>query len=391
MRRLWDLQARSPENRDRLNTMLLNPHDIQLFFRLQHTLMFFVNRRLKVLPDELGSPKDFAALAPEDRLKVRDALLDHTDLIQSFVDDNPAGLPDDELAIVRSWEHLVAGKFYIFRELKQYTVFLSTGDPPVAYGVLALSQPFEELVGPYLPVLTETVLLPFKDRIVYDGLLNTYRISFGAGIRRSLNESYKEARARHGIVTSLPISARPPVPAKAPKAPKPKPRATREAAAEVLKTVTGLIDQFCQEHLNDEYAAMCRKLAEKLARKRPSPLLQGKPATWASGIVRTIGWVNFLGDPSQTPHMKMTDIDEGFGVSPASGAAKSKAIRDLLRLRPFDPEWTLPSRMDDNPLVWMLNVNGLLLDIREAPREAQEVAFRKGLIPYIPADRQQGE
>ncbi len=370
--------------------MLLTPPDVELFFRLHRTLMFFVNQRLKVLPDDLASPEEFAALAPEVRLKVRDALLDHTDLIQSFVEDNPAHLTDDELAIVRSWRQLVGGKFYIFRELKQYTVFLSTDEPPVAYGVLALSQPFEELVGPYLPVLTETVLLPFKDRIVYDGLLNAYRISFGPGIRRSLNDSYKEAKTRHGIVTSLPMSARPLVPAKAPKG-KPRPKATKAATAEVLATIIGPIDQFCREHLNDEYAVLCRKLAEKLARKRPSPLLHGKPETWASGIVRTIGWVNFLGDPSQTPHLKMTDIDEGFGVSQASGSAKSKAIRDLLRMRPFDPEWTLPSRMDDNPLVWMLNVNGLLMDIRHAPRDAQEIAFNKGLIPYIPADRRQGE
>lgn len=372
--------------------MLLTPDDAQLFFRLHRTLMFFVNQRLKVLPDALASPEEFAALAPEVRLKVRNALLDHIDLIQSFVDENPARLPEDELAIVRSWRHLVAGKFYLFRELKQYTVFLSSGKEPIAYGVLALSQPFEELVGPYLPVLIETVLLPFKDQIVYDGLLNAYRISFGPGIRRSLNDSYKQAKARHGVVTSLPLSAWPTaVPAKAPKA-KPRPKAKpKEATAEVLATITGLIDQFCRERLNDEYAVLCRKLAEKLARKRPSPLLHGKPATWASGIVRTIGWVNFLGDPSQTPHLKMTDIDEGFGVSPASGSAKSKAIRDLLTLRPFDPEWCLPSRMDDNPLVWMLTVNGLLMDIRHAPREAQEVAFQKGLIPYIPADRQQGE
>jgi hypothetical protein len=369
--------------------MLLTPQDAGLFFRLHRTLMFFVNQRLQVLPDDLAGPEEFSALAPEVRLKVRNALLGHTDLVPSFVEENPARLPDDELAIVRSWQHLVAGKFYLFRYLKQYTVFLSTDEPPVAYGVLALADPLEELVGPYLPVLAETVLLPFKDKIVYDGLLSAYRISFGPGIRRSLNDSFKEAKARNGVVTSLPLSATPPGPAKAPKG-KPRPKAKpKEVTAEVLTTITRLIDQFCRAHLNDEYAVLCRKLAEKLARKRPSPLLHGKPETWASGIVRTIGWVNFLGDPSQTPHLKMTDIDEGFGVSQASGAAKSKAIRDLLRLRPFDPDWTLPSRMDDNPLVWMLMVNGLLMDIRQAPREAQEAAFRKGLIPYIPADRRQ--
>jgi hypothetical protein len=37
----------------------------------------------------------------------------------------------------------------------------------------------------------------------------------------------------------------------------------------------------------------------------------------------------------------------------------------------------------------MLEVNGLMMDIRQAPREVQEIAFQKGLIPYIPADRRQ--
>src|SRR5262245_15436005 len=115
--------------------MLLEPQDADLFFRMHRTLMFFVNQRLKVLPDDLASPEDFAALAPEVRLKVRNALLGHTDLIQSFVDDNPARLPYDEIAIVRSWRHLVPGKFYIFRELAKYTVFLSTEEEPIAYGV----------------------------------------------------------------------------------------------------------------------------------------------------------------------------------------------------------------------------------------------------------------
>ena len=28
-----------------------------------------------------------------------------------------------------------------------------------------------------------------------------------------------------------------------------------------------------------------------------------------------------------------------------------------------------------------------MVDVRYAPREVQEIAFNKGLIPYIPADR----
>jgi hypothetical protein len=366
--------------------MLLELHELELFFRLHRTLMFFVNQRLKVIPNKLATPEEFAALSPEVRVKVRDALNAHLDLIESFADENPARLSDDDLAIVRSWRHLVTGKFYVFRELKKYTVFLSTTSPAIAYGVLALSQPFEDLIGPYLPVLTQTVLLPFKGMIVYDGLMSSYNISFGPGIRRNLNQDFKEAKARHGIVTSLPMSATL-MPSKAPK-PKPVPKPpSREEKDEALGVIIGLIDQFCKEHLNEEYAVLCRKLAEKVARKRPSPLLHGSPNAWASGIVRAVGGVNFLHDKSQTPYMRSTDIDHYLGTSPSSGAAKLAAIRKMLKMYQLDPNWTLPSRLENNPMVWMLQVNGFMVDIRHAPREVQEIAFNKGLIPYIPADR----
>jgi hypothetical protein len=46
--------------------------------------------------------------------------------------------------------------------------------------------------------------------------------------------------------------------------------------------------------------------------------------------------------------------------------------------------WTLPSKLYDNPFVWMLEVNGFMVDIRKAPLELQEEAFRLGLIPFVP-------
>jgi hypothetical protein len=185
----------------------------------------------------------------------------------------------------------------------------------------------------------------------------------------------------------LPISSKPRAPAKKPRAKSNSKAKRKDDAADALSIILGMIDQFCREHLNDEYAAACRRLAEKLARKRPSPLVAGKLATWACGIVRTIGWVNFLDDSSQTPHMKLTRIDRAFGVGESTGQGKSKLIRKLLKIRPFEPEWTLPSLMERNPMNWLLSVNGFVMDIRHAPREAQEIAFQKGLIPYIPADR----
>jgi hypothetical protein len=168
--------------------------------------------------------------------------------------------------------------------------------------------------------------------------------------------------------------------------PKRKPTAD-EAKNHAVEEIAGLVDAFCREHLNDEYADLCRKLTEKLGHKRPSPLVSGKPNTWACGIVRTIGMHNFLGDKSQKPYMKIADISRIFGVGESTAAAKSAAIRNVLHLGPLDFEWALPSRAEQNPLIWMLKVNGFIMDIRDAPREAQEVAFEQGLIPYVPADR----
>lgn len=154
------------------------------------------------------------------------------------------------------------------------------------------------------------------------------------------------------------------------------------------KEILGLVDAFCKEHLNEEYAELCRRLTEKLARKRPSPLASGRPNTWACGIVRAIGWVNFLDDRSQKPHMKSTDIDKAFGVGESTGQGKSMLIRKMLKIRPMDPEWSLRSMAEQNPMAWMIKVNGFLIDARRLKPEIQEELLRQGLIPFIPERRQ---
>lgn len=151
--------------------------------------------------------------------------------------------------------------------------------------------------------------------------------------------------------------------------------------------IVGLTDAFCNAHLNAEYKQLCREMAAEIC-EDGSPVLRGKPDGWAAGVVYALGRVNFLDDPSQTPHMRSADIAKGFSVSVGTMQAKAKIISQGLDLMPFDPGWCLPSMMDRNPLVWMLEVNGFLMDIRHAPREVQVVAHEKGLIPYIPADRQ---
>lgn len=184
--------------------MRLSTEDVVLFYKLYKGLLFYTNNKLGILPQKLDW-KRFQEVPYPALVEVRDALHDNLELIDSFVEENPRKLSDDELEIVRSWKDRVKGQFLVMRHLKNYTVFMGSDGSPKAYGVLGLIDEFEEVIGPELPQYVRAVLLPFKGKIVYDGLLTISSLIFGGNIRRSLNASYQEAKARYGIITSLPV------------------------------------------------------------------------------------------------------------------------------------------------------------------------------------------
>lgn len=165
----------------------------------------------------------------------------------------------------------------------------------------------------------------------------------------------------------------------------PVPEKIPKAMAEKYAAITALTDAFCAKHLDEEYRQIIHRVVGALARKRPSPLLKGKENVWAAASVHAVGRVNFLDDPSQTPHCKPKVIYEFFGIAESTGQNKSKEIRALLGMEPFSHDWTLPSRFAGNTTMWILQVNGLMVDIRQLPLEVQQIAFEKGLIPYVPA------
>jgi hypothetical protein len=151
--------------------------------------------------------------------------------------------------------------------------------------------------------------------------------------------------------------------------------------------VTELSDAVCAEHLDEDYRDLARDMAAALCRKRPSPLSSGQPRTWACGIVYALGQTNFLSDKANQPYMVMSDLCAAFGVSQSTASAKARAISKALRIGILDPDWMLPSLVEQNPLFWMAHVNGVLVDLRDMPREVQVIAYEQGAIPHIPADK----
>jgi hypothetical protein len=181
--------------------MKLSTEDARLFFNLMWKLQFYVNRRQGIL-DGVESAEAYAELSTEDRIAVRNALWENPGLIDAYVAENPDALPADELEIVQKWKRFISGTMQIFRYLKKHTIFIH--DDSRVYGVLGLYDNIEDaLYGRRLPIMVQAVLLPFKGKIVYDGMLSFYNVYFGRGIRSGLNEAYMAAKQNGRITTTL--------------------------------------------------------------------------------------------------------------------------------------------------------------------------------------------
>ncbi|MCL2877050.1 MAG: DUF6398 domain-containing protein [Betaproteobacteria bacterium] len=154
--------------------------------------------------------------------------------------------------------------------------------------------------------------------------------------------------------------------------------------------IASLVSEFCGEHLDSEYEALCLRLLEKLCRKRPSPLLAGKPETWAAGVVYAICANNYIFSKDNPFHMAADDIAADFNLAASTAGNKASQIRKMFDIHPMNSEWLRSDLAEENPALWMLKVDGFIVDFRLMPIEIQSLAFHKGLIPFVPADRIEG-
>ena len=159
------------------------------------------------------------------------------------------------------------------------------------------------------------------------------------------------------------------------------PKGLRPVADEIV----GITDSVCLSVLDEEYADLARRAVAKLARKRPSPLLAGRRATWAAGVVHALGHVNFLADPASEPCITADQLSAAFGVAKSTMTSKARQVRDLLRISRFSLEFQRADVAAQNPLAWIIEVNGLAVDARHVPPGIQAEAYRRGLISYVPA------
>lgn len=185
--------------------MKVSDEDAKLFFDLMWGVQFFVNQKNKI-HSNIKSLEEYIECSTEEKMEVRTALYSDITIIDSYVKENPQKLSEDKLAIISAWKTFVQGDFYIERYLKRCAMFIKDD---TVYGVLGLHQSVEEVIPRYrLPMYVKAVLLPFKGKIIYDGLFLTHNVFFGGGIKRNLKESYMKAKQNNRIIESFDVETK---------------------------------------------------------------------------------------------------------------------------------------------------------------------------------------
>lgn len=182
--------------------MQLDDSEIDLFYHLYYSLLIYVNQKIGLFAG-VGGSEEMSEMTPLQVNELRQQLYTHPYFFDLFTEENPIKISPDLLQIVSSWHNFISGRFYIYSYQKNYAVLIADRPPSKAYGVLALDCPFPELVGSVLPVMVETVLLPFKNKIIYDGTLQPYPFYLGLSIKGSLTETYHHAVEKFGIIADL--------------------------------------------------------------------------------------------------------------------------------------------------------------------------------------------
>lgn len=180
--------------------MKLTTQDAAQYFNLMWSLQAYVNQKFAII-SEVDSVEEYEKLSSTEKLMVRDVLYDNIELVDAFLKEAAQKISAEEREIIMGWKEFQRGDFFIERLLKKYAIFI--GGEKV-YGVYALYEAFDEML-PYVrwPYYTKAVLLPFKGKIIYDGILRGYSVSFGGGIRSGLKETYMAAKQNGRIIESF--------------------------------------------------------------------------------------------------------------------------------------------------------------------------------------------
>ncbi|MFH1405174.1 MAG: hypothetical protein ABIH21_03705 [Patescibacteria group bacterium] len=172
--------------------MILTKKESKLFFDLYIPLLGYANNY-----DGKNKQKTMA--------EARDILYSNKQIIEDFIKDNSKKFNKEKLNIIKGWKTFIKDDFVLIRSLKKYSVLLTIkGRKARAYGILGITEPVVDValygIGTYLENI---ILLPWKDKIIWDGLCIQKPIILGNNYMKSFTREYMQIKKAGNIIEKL--------------------------------------------------------------------------------------------------------------------------------------------------------------------------------------------
>lgn len=172
----------------------LSSKDADLFYKLYFALLEYtnnlynINTRIKKIYKQNG-------INPAYLIDIINKLWECSDeIINNFIKENPFKFNQEELEIINEFKTGKRDIYFVANYEPEYTAIISKEEK--VYMVKGLRDNIDNIIDhSKLPLPIITTLLPFKGKIIFDGIINEFSLSFGQEfddmIEETLNKNIK--------------------------------------------------------------------------------------------------------------------------------------------------------------------------------------------------------
>ncbi|MDQ3017418.1 MAG: hypothetical protein M3R25_11955 [Bacteroidota bacterium] len=179
--------------------MSLSIPEYRLWIKTHQPLLHYTGIRYGIIPPEV-SYKDFISdFNMRDKFEYREAFLKHPDILEEYLEKKRKKLLPDHVTILHNLRKKMTGTYVIYKFMPKGAIFF---DQHYWYYVWSLGDTFEQFIE-QTPSVVNATLVPFRDKIIYDGFLQPSSVSIGSNIRNALRQLYAEAKENGHIIKRL--------------------------------------------------------------------------------------------------------------------------------------------------------------------------------------------
>ena len=185
--------------------MRLSNRDAKEFYEIWFKLLQAINEKHNISPSltkfVLGEVNMLEAS------KIRDYIWTHPESIEEVVDNyEKFGFNERELSVLEAWSNKHAySEFVLVEHRSNHTIFMNSKDDNRLYAVHGIFNSLKKIYPARLvPIKMKTALIPFKNKIIYDGIFEEMYFDEDEIPHEMLPQTYREAKKKWGTSFTLP-------------------------------------------------------------------------------------------------------------------------------------------------------------------------------------------